>query len=92
MSFSNFDTLSQLPPSVLAAFLLLVAWSLLWKGLALWHAAGRNQPWWFVVFLVVNTLGILEILYLFVVSKLKFNSLFKLHVRNEENPAENFHL
>lgn len=49
--------------------LALIAWSITWKGLALWKAARSNQQAWFVVFLIVNTLGILEILYLYVFSK-----------------------
>lgn len=52
-----------------------ILWSVFWKGVALWHAARRGQYWWFVVMLVVNTLGILEIIYLFAVAKLKFNEL-----------------
>jgi hypothetical protein len=67
-------------PERLQAFLpflgILVVWSLLWKGLALWHAGRKGQPWWFVILLVVNTLGILEIIYLFAVLKLKFSKLF----------------
>jgi len=55
---------------------LLIVWSIFWKGLALWHSAGRKQGWWFVVLLVVNTAGILEIIYLFGVLKLKFDHLF----------------
>lgn len=55
----------------------LLLWSLFWKGLALWHASRQNQPWWFVILLVVNTLGILEIIYLFAVLKIKFSKLFK---------------
>ena len=43
-----------------------VAWSLIWKGIALWHAARNGQKGWYVALLVVNTLGVLEILYLFV--------------------------
>lgn len=50
-------------------FFLAVAWSLFWKGVALWKAARKGNRVWFVVFLVVNTLGILEILYLYVFSK-----------------------
>ena len=50
-------------------FLLVVAWSLVWKGMALWHAAREGHKGWFVVLLVVNTVGILEILYLYVFSK-----------------------
>lgn len=58
-------------------FLVVMLWSLFWKGLALWHAAKRRQPWWFVGLLVINTMGILEIIYLFAVAKLKKDELFK---------------
>ncbi len=49
--------------------LLVAIWTLFWKGWALWRAARNGSKWWFVILLVVNTLGILEILYLFVFSK-----------------------
>lgn len=62
----------------LAAILVIVAlWSVFWKGLALWHAARNKAPVWFVIMLIVNTAGILEIIYLFAVAKLKFGELFK---------------
>jgi len=48
--------------------LLILAWSLIWKGLALWKSARKNHLVWFIVLLVVNTAGILEILYIFVFS------------------------
>ena len=51
----------------------LVIWSLLWKGLALWRAAKRGEKIWFVVFLVVNTAGILELIYLFLISGAKLS-------------------
>jgi hypothetical protein len=57
-------------------FILLALWSLFWKGLALWHSGRRDQPWWFVILLVVNTAGLLEIIYLFLVLKLSFSELF----------------
>jgi len=44
--------------------LILLAWVIVIKGFALWHAARSNQKIWFIVLLVVNTLGILEVLYL----------------------------
>ena len=53
--------------------LLIIAWTILWKGLALWKSARNDQRYWFVVLLVVNTLGILEILYLFVFAKEKLS-------------------
>lgn len=51
--------------------LLVVAWTLPWKGIALWKAARLGKRKWFVALLVVNTLGILEILYIFVFSEKK---------------------
>ena len=50
-------------------FLVVALWTLVWKGMALWKAAQRGSRVWFVVLLVVNTLGILDILYLYVFSK-----------------------
>ena len=44
-------------------------WTLPWKGVALWKAAKRNEKTWFIVLLVVNSLAVLEILYIFVFSK-----------------------
>ncbi len=49
--------------------LLLLAWSLVWKGLALWRAAKLNQKVWYVALLVINTAGLLEIIYLIVTRK-----------------------
>jgi methionyl-tRNA synthetase len=47
-----------------ATILLMVLWSLIWKGIALWHSARNKQKVWFIVLLIVNTLGILEIIYI----------------------------
>ncbi|MDD5710856.1 MAG: DUF5652 family protein [Candidatus Colwellbacteria bacterium] len=67
-------------PAWMSAFALilpiLVLWSIFWKGLALWHSGRRGNAWWFVILLVVNTMGILEIVYLFGVLKLKLSQLF----------------
>ncbi len=62
--------------------LLAAVWTLFWKGLALWHAGRRGDGWWFVILLLVNTLGILEIIYLFVVAKLALRDLFTKHVHH----------
>ncbi|QQS26831.1 hypothetical protein IPM44_03895 [bacterium] len=48
---------------------LVYAWSLFWKAVALWKTARSNDKVWFIVFLIINTLGILEILYIFHFSK-----------------------
>lgn len=57
--------------------LALIMWSFVWKGLALWHSAKRKEPWWFIAILLINTAGILEIIYLFAVAKVKQGELFK---------------
>lgn len=49
--------------------LAIIVWTFVWKGLALWRASHEESRWWFIILLVVNTLGILEILYLFFFSK-----------------------
>ncbi len=46
-------------------------WTLPWKGIALWKSARRNERWWFIALLIFNTVGLLEILYIFVFSKNK---------------------
>ncbi|MCX6745343.1 MAG: DUF5652 family protein [Candidatus Parcubacteria bacterium] len=48
---------------------LLILWSLAWKGIALWQAARREAKGWYVVLLILNTLGILEIIYIFLIAK-----------------------
>ncbi len=50
---------------------ILFIWSLVWNGIALWHAAKNNQRNWFIVMLVIHTVGILEIAYLFFFAKKK---------------------
>ncbi|MEK7159987.1 MAG: DUF5652 family protein [Patescibacteria group bacterium] len=64
----DFSSLSQIPT---AWFFVLYLWSILWKGLALWRAAELKQRNWFVAILVLNTVGILEIAYLFFFAKKK---------------------
>lgn len=50
-------------------FIVAIVWSIAWKGMALWKAARKGHKGWFVALLLINTLGILEILYIYVFSK-----------------------
>jgi hypothetical protein len=56
-------------------FIILLIWSISWKGLALWRSARLNQPIWFIALLIINTVGILEILYLFIFSNHPVNEV-----------------
>ena len=50
--------------------LALIVWGLFWKGFALWYSAKRGDNWWFIAFLLLNTAGILEIIYIFFVARI----------------------
>ena len=43
----------------------LIIWSMVWKGFALWKAARNSDKTWFVAFMLVNTVGLLEIAYIY---------------------------
>lgn len=44
-------------------------WLVFWKGLALWKAVGKRQLLWFMILLLLNTMGILEIGYIFYLNR-----------------------
>jgi len=50
-------------------FLALFLWTFIWKGIALWKAAERQEKYWFGMLLIVNTLGILDLIYIFFVAR-----------------------
>ena len=45
--------------------ILAIIWTLPWKGIAFWKAAKNDDKKWFIALLLLNTLAILEILYIF---------------------------
>ncbi|OHA58926.1 MAG: hypothetical protein A2571_00925 [Candidatus Vogelbacteria bacterium RIFOXYD1_FULL_44_32] len=53
-----------------SAILMLVIWSVVWKAVALWHAAKRGEKIWFIALMFINTAGLLEIIYLALVAKI----------------------
>lgn len=59
MDFSNWSTLA------IVGFVLLILWSAVWEAIALWKAARAGSVTWFVIFLLIHTAGILEIIYIF---------------------------
>jgi hypothetical protein len=57
----NHWTISRLQIHIL---IILIIWETIWKFVACWKAARNNQLAWFVVMAIINTAGILEIIYI----------------------------
>jgi methionyl-tRNA synthetase len=53
----------------------IMVWVLFWKGVALWHAAQKQHTVWFIALLFLNTLGILEVIYLFFIRKMSIKDI-----------------
>ena len=49
---------------IIPAIVLSVTWELVWKLLALWKAARNNNLGWFICLALLNTVGILPIMYI----------------------------
>jgi len=58
-------------------------WSIFWKGKALWTAAGKKQLTWFIILLLINTIGLLEILYLLFFQRFDLGSKRLLNLLNK---------
>jgi len=71
LAFRGYPLVNMYSPGAKILLLVLVVWSLIWKGIALWKAVRNNSKPWFIVLLLVNTVGILEILYIYWLSKSK---------------------
>jgi hypothetical protein len=69
--------LSYLPGWFWPLLAILVVWELFWKAASMWHAAHKKDLAWFFILLIFNTLGILDIIYLFGFEKTKLDKLFK---------------
>lgn len=74
---NEIDPISNFIESNIALFIIIIfvvaIWSVAWKGLALWKAARSSHKGWFIALLILNTAGILEIIYIFAIAKKKEN-------------------
>lgn len=68
--------------------ILLTIWTIPWKGVALWRAAQNRSAGWFIILLTVNTLAILDILYIFYFSRKKFKLATAKHEIDKVNSFE----
>lgn len=73
MAFTSVSSLAELTGINLYLLVAILIWSLAWKLAALWKSARKGSIIWFIVLGVANTIGILEILYIFVFSKINLD-------------------
>jgi hypothetical protein len=55
--------------------IIIIIWSLLWKCYSVWLAAKNNDKKWFVALVILNTAGILDMIYVFGVAKKKWSDI-----------------
>lgn len=67
----EFIQITNNPSIDLTILLIVFIWVMVWKGAALWVAAKKDSKKWFIALLILNTLGILEILYIYIFSRNK---------------------
>ncbi|MCX6750740.1 MAG: DUF5652 family protein [Candidatus Pacearchaeota archaeon] len=79
------DIANQLGVSLWLLVVILI-WSIVWKLLALWKSAKKNHVVWFIVLALVNTVGILEILYIYVFSEMTMKNKAK-NAEKAQKPA-----
>lgn len=78
-NLENLDDISMIPGTLFGIggtllfilFLVAMFWSIVWKGIALWKSARNGHKGWYIAILILNTLGILEIIYLIFFNKKK---------------------
>ena len=61
--------MGSMSASMIVLMIVLMIWSIVWKGLAMWRAARRYDTAWFIVFMFLNTAGILEIIYYYLIAR-----------------------
>jgi hypothetical protein len=65
------DSIMGMGSVFVVLMIIAVIWTLVWKAIALWKAARNDHKAWYIVMMIVNTLGILEIIYIFGFSRKK---------------------
>ena len=56
-------------PGNISLIIAVLIWTLPWKGVALWKASRLSHKKWFIALLIINSLAILEIYYIFFVAR-----------------------
>lgn len=59
----NLEQLKETLPWIIPVIIILAVWESIWKMIALWKSARNNHLAWFICIGVLNTIGILPIIY-----------------------------
>ena len=62
--FYTMDTSFLLEPAFIIFIVVIMIWDAVWKLIALWKSARNNHLAWFVLIAIINTVGILPIVYI----------------------------
>ncbi|HLC70180.1 MAG TPA: DUF5652 family protein [Patescibacteria group bacterium] len=82
------NDLRALVSAFMGLFVVLVIWSAIWKAVALWYAARNGDKVWYVLLIILNTVGILEIIYIFAVHRRKQDNLTQPGPASNNPPAQ----
>jgi hypothetical protein len=61
--------LQSMLPWLIPAIIILAIWDSVWKLIAMWKAGRNNHLAWFICIAVINTIGILPIIYILIQKK-----------------------
>ena len=64
MDYNALAAWLQSMPWFVPVMIIVGVWDIVWKGIGMWKSAGHKQLAWFVAILILNTVGILPIVYL----------------------------
>jgi len=55
-------------PALVSVLVFVCLWDFIWKAIALWKAARRRQLVWYIALVILNTIGVLPIVYIFAIA------------------------
>lgn len=61
----------MIPENLLPWLIPIIIWEAVWKAIGLWKSARNNQLIWFIAIIIINSVGILPIIYLVFFQKKK---------------------
>lgn len=62
----NFRQLQETFSWIIPVIVILALWEGVWKLIAMWKAGRNNHLAWFICIALINTIGILPIVYIFI--------------------------